>query len=124
MANPDLIKAFTAETAVTARRIVKFGTADGNVIQAAAVTDGLMGVSDPLGGALNARVEVILDGIAEVEYGGNVTRGDLLTTDANGKAVTAAPITGTNNRIIGQAMVSGMLGDIGLVHIEPGQIQG
>ena len=55
-------------------------------------------------------------GIADIEFGGNVARGALLTADADGKAVTAAD----GNRVIGIAEVSGAAGDIGQVLLAPG----
>jgi hypothetical protein len=124
MNNPGLIKTLFAETAVTRRRIVKFGSADHQVVQAAAATDALIGVADRLDAGVDDRVDVILSGVAEVEYGGNVTRGAPLTADANGKAVAAAPAAGVNNGVIGRAMVSGVDGDIGSVLLAPSQIQG
>lgn len=123
--NPGLIKNLMAGAAIAARRIVIFGTDDDHVIAAAGVSDALIGVSGSLAAAAaEARIDITLSGIAEVEYGGTVTRGDLLTADASGKAVSAAPAAGTNNRIIGIAMLSGVAGDIGSVHIEATQIQG
>lgn len=124
MRNPILRKNFIAGASVSAYRIVKFGADDNSVIQGAAVGDALLGVCDELGADSGKRIDVTLSGVAEVQYGGTVTRGDLLTSDANGKAVTAAPAAGVNNRVIGVAMVSGVLDDIGSVLIQPGRIQG
>lgn len=123
MRNEGLAKTLIAGAAIAARRIVKFGAADTQVLPAAAVSDALIGVSD-LGADSGEYCDVIVDGIALVEYGGNVTRGDLLTTDATGKAVAAAPAAGVNNRVIGTAMLSGVSGDIGSVMIAAGRIQG
>lgn len=124
MSNANLVKNFKAEAAVAAFTIVKHGTVDGQVVPAAAATDKLLGVSSDIAAAINERSDVILSGIADVVYGGNVTRGDLLTADASGHAVTAAPAAGANNRLIGVAMVSGVLGDIGQVDINQGSLQG
>jgi len=124
MNNPTLTKSFLAGAAVTKYRIVKFGADDDSVVQAAAATDILIGVADPLGGESGRRVDVIMQGAADVEYGGTVTRGALLTADANGRAVEAAPAAGSNNRIIGVAMASGVTGDIGSVLLSPGSMQG
>lgn len=123
MRNHDFIKGFIAGGTVAARRIVKFGSGDTAAVQASAATDSLIGVSD-LGAASGESVAVIMGGIAAVEYGGNVTRGALLTADSNGKAVAAAPAAGVNNRIIGVAMLSGVSGDIGSVLVNPGAFQG
>lgn len=124
MNNPGLVKNFIAETAVAPYRIIKFGSTDDAVVQATGVNDGLFGVSNNIGGDIGKRVDVIMSDVAEVEYGGTIVRGSLLTSDANGKAVASAPAAGVNNRIIGTAMVSGALGDIGSVLIDPNQIQG
>jgi hypothetical protein len=124
MANRGLIKSFTAESAVAAYRIVKHGTADTAVVQAAAVSDSLLGVTGQLAGVINTRVDVVLSDSTDVEYGATVTRGDWLTTDSVGRAVTAAPAAGVNNNVIGKALMSGVVGDIGAVLLSFGRIQG
>lgn len=124
MANVILNRAGTAEAAIAAYRIVKPGAADGGYLQAAAATDFLMGVCESVGPASGERLDVIKAGIADVEFGGTVTRGGPVTSDANGKAVAAAPGAGANVRIIGFAEVSAVAGDIAPVWIEPGLMQG
>lgn len=124
MLNPVTIKNFVAGAAIAAYRIVKFDSDDNTVIQSAAATDAVLGVATSLPAASGERVDVILNGIAEVEYGGNVTRGALLTADSDGKAVAAAPSAGVNNRIIGIAYKSGVSGDIGSVLLTQGIMQG
>jgi hypothetical protein len=126
MANPGLIKNYTAGGAINPYRIAKFGAADGEVLQAAAATDLLIGVVAIPGSAAASgeRVDVIRDGLADVEYGGTVTRGQKLTSDANGKAVVAAPAAGSNVQIIGIAEVSGVAGDIVPMQIQPSVMQG
>lgn len=122
MRNEGLQKTLIAGGTVIKNRIVKFGSGDTSVVQAAAATDLLIGVSDSLGAASGEPVDIILDGIALVEYGGNITRGQLLTADADGKAVAAAPAATASARIIGVAMLSGVSGDIGSVMIAPGSV--
>ncbi len=117
MRNEGYSKTLIAGAAIAKNRIVKFDSTELTAIQAAAATDKSIGVSD-LGADSGEAFDVILDGIALVEYGGNVTHGDLLTADANGKAVTAAPAATGSARVIGIAMVSGVSGDIGSVLIE------
>ena len=124
MGNPTLIKAGTAEAAIAPYRIVKFGANDGGYVQAAAATDSLAGVCESVGPASGERVDVIKSGIADVEYGGVVTRGGPVTADANGKGVAAAPAAGSNVRIIGFAEVTTAAGDIAPTWIEPGIMQG
>lgn len=139
-----LTKTFTAGGTINDARILKFSSADNLVVQATAATDALIGISKVPQGqqqraiqtgptpptiptvtiAANQRVDVVLEGIGEVIFGGTITRGALITADANGKAVAAAPAAGTNNRIIGVAMCSGVDGDIGTVLISPSVMQG
>jgi hypothetical protein len=121
MRNEGLSKTLFAAAAIAARRIVKFDATDTTAVQAAAATDKLIGVSD-LGGASGEPFDVIVDGIALVEYGGNVALGDLLTANADGKAVVAAPAATASARVIGVAMVSGVAGDIGSVKISQGSV--
>jgi Uncharacterized conserved protein (DUF2190) len=95
------------------------------VIQADSATDLSVGVTRELGAdALGDRVDVWHDGIALVEAGGNVAIGAQVTSDAVGRAVTAAPAAGANNRVIGIALQSAVSGDIFDVLIVPTTIQG
>lgn len=119
-----LTKGFKGGAAVPARRIVKFGADDASVIVAAAAADASIGVSTEIDVALGEPCDVHTHGLAEVVYGGNVTRGALLTSDGTGKAVVAAPAAGANARTIGIAMVAGVDGDIGVLRIAPGSVQG
>lgn len=125
MRNPGLQKNYTAEAAIAAYRIVKFGAADGGVLQAAAATDKLIGVTDRMpAAAAGDRIDVIRTGIAEVEYGGAVAAGELLTADASGRAIVATAAAGANVRVIGIAEVAGVAGDIGSMLIDSGSFQG
>ncbi len=124
MSTSRYIRNFKAEAAIPAFTIVKNGTVDGNVLQATAIGDKLLGVSTDIAAAINERCDIILAGPATILFGGPVARGDLLTSDATGRAVTAAPAAGVNNRIIGIAMVSGVVGDIGQMIVSQGSAQG
>ena len=104
--------------------ILKKGTNDDDVIQATAVSEEFIGVSQVAATAANQKVRVMLSGISKIKLGGTVTQGQWLTTDANGCGVAAAPASGVNNAVIGRAMTSGVANDIGLVLIAPGRIQG
>lgn len=124
MANtPLLIKTYIAQAAVTKRRIVVL-PADGAAAQAAGATGKLMGVSVDLDAAIGEQCDVVHSGLADVEYGGAVAIGDPLTSDAQGRAVAAAPGAGVNHRIVGFAQVAGVLGDIGSLLVSPGVMQG
>jgi len=124
MSNPTLIKSYTAGADLTAYRIVKPGAADGVVIPSAAVSDLLIGVTNDVAALNGERQDVIHMGIADITLGGNVTRGNPVTSDSVGRAVNAAPAAGANNHIIGFALISGVLGDIVPVLLSPGRIQG
>lgn len=112
----------TATTAVAGRRIVKHGAADGTAIQATAATEAFLGVSAPMGASAGAILDVVQVGWAQVEYGGNVTRGDPLTADANACAVKANPAAGATAQVVGYATVSGVAGDFGGVTLSRGQL--
>lgn len=118
-----LVRSYVAGAAIAPYRIVKYsGT---QVIQAAAATDLSVGVSRELGAdASGDRIDIWHDGIALIEAGGNVAIGAQVTSDASGKAVTAAPAQGVNNRVIGIALSAAVSGDIFDVLIAPCLIQG
>lgn len=124
MSNIATVRNFKAEAAIAAFTLIKVGANDMGALAAAAVSDKIIGVSTDIAAAINERCDVILDGVADVLYGGTVARGDLLTSDASGRAVTAAPGAGTNNRIVGAALISGVVGDVGQVLISVGVMQG
>lgn len=126
MPNPQLVKSFVAEAAVLPYRVVKFGTADGQVVQSAAATDAHIGVADNLGQATaGARIDVLMSGIAEAEAGAAITRGALLSADSQGRVITAAASAGTNAAVVGRALVSaGAAGEVIPVLLGPGSFQG
>lgn len=122
--NQLLTKNFKAEAAVTKYRIVKLGAGDEQVLQGAAATDALVGVSHTITAAIDERIDVVVAGIADVELGGTVTRGGFVSSDATGRGVAPAPAAGVNNAVIGRALASGVIGDIIPVLVSPSQIQG
>lgn len=122
---PGTTMNFVAEGAIAHRRIAKMGAADYGVLQATATTEAFVGVVDAPGGvAAGDRVDVTMDGIAEVELGGTVTRGNPITADSAGKGVAASPAATVNAQIIGFAVISGVAGDYIPVHLGRGTIQG
>jgi len=122
--NPTFTKNYVAEGAITAFRIVKRGTSDDEVLQGAAAADKVFGIAGELGADIGERIDINQGGQPDVEYGGVVSRGDELVSDANGKAVKAAPAAGANVRIIGFASVDAADGDIGPMDYAPGVMQG
>lgn len=105
-------KSMTAQGTVDPFLICKPGTADFTVVIATAATDLLIGTSDALGKVTGELVDIDVRPIAEVRLGGSVTRGQQLTANASGKAVTAAPAAGANVRVIGVALKSGAADDV------------
>lgn len=123
--NVILEKNFLAGAAIAAGLIVKHGAADDTVVPAAAATDLLIGVaSRDFDAASGERIDVMTHGIAAVKLGGAVTRGQPVTSDANGKGVAAAPAAGANARVIGIALASGVLNDVVDVLLSQSVMQG
>jgi hypothetical protein len=108
--NPLLVKTGLAGAAVDKFKILKFGTADDTFIHATTITEVLVAVSLEAA-ASGARLEYVTDGIATVQAGGTVTRGDFVTSGAAGVGVAAAPATTAHNGTIGIAMASAVIGD-------------
>ncbi len=98
----------TADMSAKQYRFVKPDTGvDNQFVVAAASSDLLLGIlqNTPIA-AEPGQIRVI--GISKVILGGSVTRGDRLTSDANGKAITA-----TGAAVVGAiAIASGSSGDI------------
>jgi hypothetical protein len=118
--NPGLTKSYTQGAIVNPSRIVKWGSADDTVIQA---TDGSavnVGISvENIAGAAGEPVDVIRGGIAYLELGDTVTRGQYLKADANGKGVPVTIVAGTPVYCVGTADLSGVAGDIIPVKVGP-----
>ncbi|HEV2675269.1 MAG TPA: capsid cement protein [Aliidongia sp.] len=118
----------TATGAIASRTIVKLN-ADGTVSQATGPTDKLFGITLPFNDVADGdRVDVCVVGFEEVQLGGTVAAGDLITSDASGHGVVSVRHTHTENtgaayaqnattavaaadRIIGMAEVAGVAGD-------------
>jgi hypothetical protein len=124
MANLGLIKSYNAGGAITAFSIVKPGSNDYDVVLGAAGADKVIGVTREFAAASGEPVDVIHDGIANLKLGGTVTRGDLLMSDGSGFGIVASAGAGTNVRVIGAAIISGVSGDIIPVMVEVGSFQG
>lgn len=108
----------------TAFLIAKPGANDDTFAQATASTEPLVGVFQHTTGAAGDEVRVALSGITNIKLGGTVTRGDKLTSDANGKAVAAAPAAGVNANYVGIALASGVVDDIIPMLLRQGTFQG
>lgn len=124
MSRSLLDKEYVAEAAISAYRIVKPGSTDDFVATGAAATDLLIGVVEGVAPALGERCAVVLAGLADCTLGATVARGARLTSDATGRAITAAPAAGANVQIIGWARQSGVVGDVVEIMVAPSVMQG
>lgn len=124
MSNVLLFKNLTAGAAIAAFRLVKLSAAE-TVVPAAAATDNVIGVNADVAPALGERCDVALMGIAFVEAGAAVALGAMVTSDASGRAVAAAPAAGSNVRVVGVALEAATAaGDVIRVLLEAGVMQG
>jgi Uncharacterized conserved protein (DUF2190) len=125
MANPLLAINYTAEAAIPINRIVKAGATDRGVTLAIAPADFIIGVVNETPIAIAERADVVRVGIAWVEAGAAIARGAPLTSDAIGRAVTAAPAAGANVRLVGFAdEAATAAGDVIRFILAPGLMQG
>jgi len=120
--NPILTKSYTAGAAVAASRFVKHGSSDGAAIQATDASVAILGISEQLAAASGQPVDVIKEGLAFLELGGSVTRGNVLIPDANGKGVAATIVAGTEQHAGAIAEISGSAGDIIPVQVIAGSV--
>jgi hypothetical protein len=92
--------------------IVKLNSSK-QVVLSSAATDKHFGiVANVPDSATNSPVDVVLcnaDGTFKVTAGGSVAVGDLLTSDANGKAIAT---TTSGDRVIGMAVTAGASGEL------------
>jgi len=119
---PGLTRALRASGSIKAKRIVAW-TSNGRAAQAAAAGDALIGVTE-MGAGDGQTVDVTVEGVPAVEFGGAVAYGDPITADSEGRAVKAAPASGNTARVIGHAWLDGVAGDVGEIHLAPHQITG
>ena len=113
---PELIVAYVTEGKIEGYRIVAFGENKDGAKQATVVTDKLIGISTRVQKDPGEHVDVVRSGLYPVIYGGTVKRGDLLTTDNQGRAIKAA----AKQAYIGVAEEDGDEGDLGSLFIVPG----
>lgn len=99
-------------------RIVGYDDAEGEFAVASGPAMALMGITGSQGAVEGVMSDVIRSGPAELEYGGAVEFGDLLTADIGGRAVKADP----GEAYIARADETGDAGTIGRVFIERGHL--
>lgn len=116
--NPILTKSYRASAAIAGYLVVA-GIAGNQVRTATGPTDTLIGAAGAMGADANGLLDLVEVGLSEVRLGGNVTFGDPLTSDANGKAVKAVATAGQVIRVIGYARADGADGDIAPFQVAP-----
>ena len=118
-----LDKGFKAAAAITKFRAVKGTGVDGEVTPIAATTDLALGVAQysVSAGEITKQklASVRMAGISEMECGGTINQGTLVTLTATGTIVAGA----TGTRVIGTAMADGVSGNrIPVALIIPGPL--
>ena len=121
---------YAAEATIRNYRIIKFGSNDEVVIQATAGSDLFFGVSHlPLASSdpwpvnqttapeillvAGDTIDIVFGGHPWVEFGATVARGAPVTSDEDGRAITAT----TGNQVLGFAAIDAVIGDVGPVII-------
>lgn len=92
MHQPIFTRAFEAEAAIKARRLVQLGASEGAARQADATSDTTIlerpiGISAELDVPAGGTVDVHLAGIADCAAGAAVARGSAVKADAQGRAI-------------------------------------
>jgi hypothetical protein len=108
LSNPILKKSYIAGAAgITPNSLVKF-SASGTVILSAAATDDSIGATDQFCNPLvGDRLDVTHEGIANLQAGGTIARGNKLGCDASGHVIVWAA-----GEVIGRALESAVIGDV------------
>ena len=104
MHNPKLIKTFTAASNIAARRLVTIDS-DGNIKQAKHDDQVVGSVELPV--VSGSRVDVVTDGIVEIEAASTISPGSWVGTNDDGCAVDVP----NDNPAVGIAMDSATAGD-------------
>lgn len=107
--------AFPVGDAIRKYRFTKWSTAADATILETDSEEVSCGVSTEAATAAADVLKIQRDGIAKVELGGMVTRGDFVNSDGDGKAVSEST---TNKWYSGVALQSGVTGDIISVDID------
>lgn len=88
--------------------IVKPGSGENDIAVASAASDELLGVlqNDPV---QYQEAAVMIDGTTKVIAGGSISKGAMITTDSNGKAIAT---TTAGNKVIGIAIEDADANDV------------
>lgn len=121
----SMTKNYRTTAAIPAYTIVKPDAAAGRILAGAAGADKVFGVTTDVDAVLGEPADVIHLGEAKVVAGAAFAAGDLLMSDASGRAIVAAAGLGLNVRTVGLAREAATaLGDIVELVVNPGVFQG
>ena len=115
--HPTLTKTFEATTAIGPNLFVAAHADRRKARLATAAADPIFGISD-LGADLGGQCDVHLTGAVPVKAGGAIAAGAPVTSDANGRAVTAVAGVGAI-RVAGFALEPAVDGDLFMLHLAP-----
>jgi len=118
------IKNYEAEGGIEGYHFGKPGSSDQKIAKTSSSTDLITGITTELDAVNGEPVDLVHDGVHQLKLGGTVTRGQKLTSDANGRGIAAVPANDTNISVGAVALASGVDGDIIPVIITIGQVQG
>jgi hypothetical protein len=104
-----LARSRLAAAVIGAYLIVKAGAGTNDAVISTAATDRHLGTADELDTPLGEMVDISIAPISNVRLGGTVAAGDLLTADANGRAIAT---TTPGHRYIGIAEQAGVANDV------------
>lgn len=115
---PGLITCHKAEVVLASRRLVTHGSVPDEITLAVDGSKLIIGVTTIVAAAAGEPADVVRSQLTPVTYGGDVSAGDPLTADAEGRAVPAT----AGQFYLGFAEYDGAEGDTGSVWIAPGQL--
>ena len=109
---PVLTKSKPAGADFDGHLFLAFTGTEDEVAAAAAATAAIVGVSERLGGKAGAMADIIMLGEYPIRAGGDITAGDPLTADVQGRAILAVPAVASIVRVGAFALADGVLGDL------------
>lgn len=107
MHNPMLIKTFNADGDIGDDKFIVLQN-DGSVSQANSASQYILGATDRLGARHGDKIDIILQGIAEVQAGETITAPAVVTANDHGQAVVAP----NGNPSAGLAITSAAAGEV------------
>ncbi|MBL8909865.1 MAG: DUF2190 family protein [Archangium sp.] len=111
-----------ASAAITRRRFVRFTAANFVATQVAAASEIADGVATESQATVGGALEVQTDGIALMEAGAAIAAGAEVTSDASGRAITAASGNVAHGKMVGPA--AGAAGEFIQIKLKTPNVRG